>query len=226
MKAKKVYEFRTSGEIISMGNDVLLKKQFEKLYYKYYDTQIIFEIKNNIIYLNKDLFFESLDIFEFPFKIHNTNLIDLSDNTFNKFTNYLYASGGLFLSNVKGPGIKTLGSNIFAGNELNIESSDVEFIHKDIVKPDPETKIGGIYAKGSKLKELPEELGSIEFPLNYIDISYTSIKQLPENINVKEIEMNNTNMDEQDFYYFLKNKPKTFNVNKIRYNKQYWYLKK
>jgi hypothetical protein len=89
MKAKKVYEFRTSGEIVSMGNNVLLKKQFEKWINKntlfLHDYKII-EVNNNIeISINGFLNIKDLDSITLSFIKH---LVELDGNIVIELTNY------------------------------------------------------------------------------------------------------------------------------------------
>ena len=75
MKAKKVYEFRTSGEIVKMGNDVLLEKIFNnwvkenKLADIYEIKNKEYEIKDNVIYFYFSLRLGYQYITEIPFNL-------------------------------------------------------------------------------------------------------------------------------------------------------------
>ena len=75
MKAKKVYEFRTSGEIVSMGKDYYRNKFIDLLKEKYTENfKITYNNSTNTIYIEKKSLFtfikiDNFDLITFDFNI-------------------------------------------------------------------------------------------------------------------------------------------------------------
>ena len=191
MKAKKVYEFRTSGEIVSMGADVYNKKKVQEWLDKYLKG-FIAEVNDNKLILNNNnnnyYTFYSLAISEFPpiFNIFESIII-------NGYLN-LHSSTKLI----------KLPNNIIEVNGYLSLLSNFNLINL----PDNLTKINGSLDLSfcSNLERLPENL-SID---GNLDLEYCSnLERLPENLSIDgNLKLFNCQIDEI---------PKTLNITGIIY---------
>jgi hypothetical protein len=157
MKAKKVYEFRTSGEIVKMGKDSEYMKKHQN--------------KINIIKLEEEL--SKLDIyFEFNKDVNNKYDVYINDNLFEikdkKLFELFFDNSdiaylefySLDVSNIKGYSILPLHSETTLNilNNLNIENTDINEFNDNF------TSDGIIFAKGSKFNAKDYLSVDNEFP--------------------------------------------------------------
>ena len=218
MKAKKVYEFRTSGEIIKMGADEYYKKLIQK-WLNEYMYNFKFELKNNILILteinDKVIFLNK--IIEFPPFFNNFESIiingnlNLMDSKLKKLPdNLIKINGYLDLS---------MSDNIVELPEKLLEVKGLDISYTNIKKlPDNLTKINGnLFLNNSKIQKLPDNLKVGE----NLDISETTdIKKLPNNLYIYEtLDIHDSNITElpddlivssifidEDKLYYFKNK--------------------
>ena len=185
MKAKKVYEFRTSGEIVRMGVDVLIERRIKdwlsRINWNKHRKEITYHYDNkrNTIVLNGEILLTVKD-HEFP-EIPEVKNIKWEVDTIHAF----YSS------------ITKLPDNLTVKNELNLNNNiGLKYLPKNL------KVYGNFLSESSELIELPDDIyidkaislklsknlnniGNLKFVNGDLDLDYCkSLKYLPDNLTV------------------------------------------
>ena len=243
MKAKKVYEFRTSGEIVSMGNDEYKKLQVSKLLKKWFPEAKLY-IKQDELNIEGDLIFEKIKNINYilaffmlfekfsklkvdgDFSLNGLNInkvpnnlvlvndnLDLDNTQVNKLPDNLIVNGWLGLSNTP---ITKLPKNLTVKYDLDLEKTNITEIPKDL------DISGSLFAPESKIVKLPDDFYIQKY--SYLNISKTPISKLPKNLHVGNLVISETNITElpndliiTDLIYISKDMKNIKNLDKYHY---------
>jgi hypothetical protein len=211
MKAKKVYEFRTSGEIVRMGTEILIERKIEPwlkiINRNEFKPNITytFDKSSNTIYLKGEISLsEPKD--EFPELDVNwvTEKINACYSTITKLPNNLTTN---HLDLGYNEGLNYLPKNLKINGTFSATDSDILelpndiYVKKSIILNKSKIKhlgnlkiVNGVLNLGqSKIEYLPDNL-----TINgYLDLELTPIKKLPENLTVtKNLILNWTDISE------------------------------
>jgi hypothetical protein len=213
MKAKKVYEFRTSGEIVSMGINSPQYKQIKiREWFKKYLPDVEWNFNLNLELLHIKTAFTIDDIKNTKFDKFPCEKVKIDSyiyiiKGFNLPTDYLEASNNIMFSSnsytidysgfipkvLKSKSIYFGEANIYEFDKSNIIANSV-FIPKNIEKLHNNMKIRTLYGNQNKfIKEIPD------FYNNFysLDINNTNIEKLPDNLKVEyELNISNTLIEE------------------------------
>jgi len=207
MKAKKVYEFRTSGEIVKMGNDVLIKKQWEqflnKHLYRSDIDNIKYEIKNGKVYVYSDL--ELVNVENLPdYLIYIKDDFILEECPITEIKHKLKIEGNAIFSYsnlIEYPEIIDFGGDVILnGTQIPSIPDDLEIYGnfdlsgtQIIYMPNSLYVEGDLNLSDTEIKYLPQNLKIINGSL---DISRTNIEELPRGLEVYNLDISFTNITE------------------------------
>jgi hypothetical protein len=176
MKAKKVYEFRTSGEIISMGKNAILDK-FEQYLINnninYLKKNNKFIIKHRLTFNNDLWFIQSSSMFDII--INNISYIEALDIT--DIKNIKFLPSTLTISSwLEAPnsGIEYLDSKI--NGSINLDNTPIKEIRNEHFKTDGDLDLTNC----TNITKLPKYL----IVGGDLVLEYTNISELPPTIRV------------------------------------------
>jgi len=160
LKAKKVNEFRTSGEIISMGYKQIILKWIEKYLKNISPTDYDFISSNHIKFKdNVILILMNKEVDDIPFILECNKLAIFNTKKINKIT-----------------------GRLIINEELILNNTEFESLDRVIFKPkNPEIETKLFIQKNNLIKEIPNTLN-----VNKLEISEVSLTDL-SNLNTFEL---------------------------------------
>jgi hypothetical protein len=211
MIAKKVNEFRTSGEIVKMGKDFLIKKSIEKCLNNYdfkynynYDEStntvyvdlykhlirittkeflIIKNLKQVNVVFNGSILLNNITTFPDSFSI--TGFLNINSSPIYKLPNNLHIGDSFYLYHSN---ITNLPDNLYIGGDLDLESTNVNSLPNNLY-------IGGnLNISRKNINNLPKDL-TVKGTLYIIDTKLNGIKLNKEELNLSNVNKINDNLN-------------------------------